>query len=116
MLTFNSFAQDTFEDAASMSRSHSGERSLTGRRSSTDSRTTLNKRDSEVPQVPPVPVAHMESQNQEPALDDNKVDCKTGDKEEDVSPTKSPLLTSTSVLSHESLDDVNLDEGKRRVS
>ncbi|KAF4313920.1 hypothetical protein GTA08_BOTSDO00460 [Botryosphaeria dothidea] len=108
---------DTFEDAASMSRSHSGERSLTGRRSSTDSRTTLNKRDSEVPQVPPVPVAHMESQNQEPALDDNKVDCKTGDKEEDVSPTKSPLLTSTSVLSHESLDDVNLDEeGKKSAN
>ncbi|EOD44731.1 putative gtpase activating protein [Neofusicoccum parvum UCRNP2] len=103
---------DTFEDAASMARSQSGERSLTGRRSSSDSRTTLsNQRDSAAPQMPPVPIAHLESHSQESARDDNKVDDKPGDKEEDISPNKSPLLTSTSVLSNESLDDVNLDEG-----
>lgn len=99
-----------------MARSQSGERSLIGRRSSSDSRTTLNKRDSDAPQVPPVPAAHMESQSQGAAPDYDKVDDKPDDKEDSasVSPTKSPLLSSTSVLSSESLDDVNLDldEGK----
>lgn len=113
----NSFAQDNFEDAASMARSLSGERSLTGRRSSTDSKTTLDKRDSDVPDVPPVPAvpaAHIEANGQDSASDDNKVDDKTSDKEDYASTTKSPPLKANSVLSSESMDEVNLDEGKQQ--
>ncbi|OJD33339.1 gtpase activating protein [Diplodia corticola] len=120
----NSFAQDNFEDAASMARSHSGERSLTGRRSSTDSKTTLDKRDSDVYDVPPVPALpaeHMESNGQDSARDDNKVDDETGHKEEEeednASTTKSPPAKATSLLSSESMDEVNLDEeGKKSAN
>ncbi|KAB2572553.1 hypothetical protein BFW01_g4081 [Lasiodiplodia theobromae] len=116
----NSFAQDNFEDAASMARSLSGERSLTGRRSSTDSKTTLDKRDSDVPDVPPVPAvpaAHIEANGQDSASDDNKVDDKTSDKEDYASITKSPPLKANSVLSSESMDEVNLDEeGKKSAN
>lgn len=98
-----------------MARSNSAERSLTGRPLSTASSSTANynnKREADSPaNMPPTPIEHL-SPSPPP---ESSIEYSDDDKDE-VPRKKSPPPTSHPQISTETMDEVNLDEGRHTIS